>query len=121
MTGQTSQKNPVSDQLGAFVRQERTTMLILDEIAKQVGQIDFSRGLERKIDFVKVCESLPQVNLSVKQAQKYWDQFKRRLREYNRKESEFIAMTRLEVASEPSFSGTCEKRVGFLKRMKIYD
>ena len=43
-------------------------MLLLDEIAKQVFQIDFSRGLERKIDFVKACDGLPQVSLSVKQA-----------------------------------------------------
>jgi hypothetical protein len=96
-------------------------MLVLDEVAKQVGQIDFSRGLERRIDFVKVCESLPQVNLSVKQAQKHWEQFKRRLREYNKRESEFIALARLEVSKESNFGQTCEKRVNFLQRMKIYD
>jgi hypothetical protein len=34
-------------------------MLVLDEVMRQAMQIDFSRNLERRIDFVKVCESLP--------------------------------------------------------------
>jgi hypothetical protein len=104
----------VPDQIGAIVKQEKITMLVIDEVAKQVGLIDFSRGQERRIDFVKICEALPQANLSARQAQKHWEQFKRRLREYNKRESEFIAMTRLEVSTEANFSSTCEKRVNFL-------
>lgn len=96
-------------------------MLVLDEVMRQAGQIDFSRALERRIDFVKVCEALPLSNLSVKQVQRHWEQFRRRLREYNRRESEFVALARLELASEAQFPNNCEKRVGFLKRMKIYD
>ena len=96
-------------------------MLLLDEIARQVMQIDFSRNTEHRIDFVKACEQLPQANLSVKQAQRHWDQFRRRLREYNKRESEFVSLARLEVNKEASFGNTCEKRVNFLKRMKLYD
>jgi 3-methyladenine DNA glycosylase/8-oxoguanine DNA glycosylase len=96
-------------------------MLLMDEIARQVMQIDFSRGGERFIDFVKACDAIPQTNLSVKQAQKLWEQFKRRLREPNRRESEFVTLTRMEIKHEASFAPGCEKRVGFLKRMKLYD
>jgi|LakMenE01Jun11ns_1017448.scaffolds.fasta_scaffold9319933_1 hypothetical protein len=48
-------------------------MLVLDDIAKQTMMIDFSRGAERCVDLIKVCENLPQANLSVKQAQKHWE------------------------------------------------
>ena len=48
-------------------------MLVLDDIVKQNFMIDFSRGSERSVDLIKVCENLPQANLSVKQAQKHWE------------------------------------------------
>lgn len=61
------------------------------------------------------------MTLSVKQAQKHWEQLRRRLREYNKRESEFIALARLELSKDASFTNSCEKRVSFLKRMKLYD
>jgi hypothetical protein len=45
--------------MAALIKQEKITTLLFDEVARQVEQIDFSRGLERKIDLVKACEVLP--------------------------------------------------------------
>jgi hypothetical protein len=86
------------NQISSVLKQEKNTMLVLDDIASQMQKFDHSlTKYDKIIDLIKVCENLPQANLSVKQSQKHWDQFRRRLREFNRKESEFISMTRSEV------------------------
>ena len=64
----------ISNQLASVLKQEKNTLLVIDDIARQTQKFDHSlTKLDKIVDLIKVCENLPQANLSVKQSQKHWD------------------------------------------------
>ena len=68
------------DDLQNAIKTEKNIMLVINELCEKL--VPFQPGMERgnEIDLVPVAESLSQCGLSVKQTQRCWEQFKKRLR-----------------------------------------
>ena len=79
----------------------------------------FEPGAERgtDIDLLSIAESLSQCGLSVKQIQRCWEQFRKRLKDVQKRESEFTTSTRMEVAQDFCHDQSSQ----FRKRLKVYE
>ena len=105
------------DDLQNAIKTEKNIMLVINELCEKL--VPFQPGMERgnEIDLVPVAESLSQCGLSVKQTQRCWEQFKKRLRDVQKRESEFATATRMEVAQDFCHDQSSQ----FRRRLKVYE
>ena len=99
-----------------YLKHEKNIMLVLDEICSQVAPYQSLKDA-KSVDLIKVSDNLEPCNLSVKQTQRCWEKFRKSLREFQRRESEYVSLTRNEV-----LSNVCsEADSSFKSRLAVYD
>ena len=99
------------------IKTEKHAMLVINELCSHMVPFEPGRDYDKDIDLVDVAESLSSTGLSVKQTQKSWEQLRKRLRDVQKRESEFITLTRMEVMEDFCFDQSNQ----FKKRMKVYE
>lgn len=87
--GENGELGSQEDLLNA-IKSEKHAMLVINELCSSMVPFEPGRDYDREIDLVNVAESLSKCGLSVKQTQKSWEQLRKRLRDVQKRESEFI-------------------------------
>lgn len=70
-----------------------------------------------EIDLLSVAQRLQESGMSVKQTQRCWELFRKRLRDVQKRESEFVTVTRQNISADLC-PGQCE---ALKERVNIYD
>ena len=70
-------------------------MLVLNELCHQLlPENGLARPADEEIDLLSVAHRLQESGMSVKQTQRCWELFRKRLRDVQKRESEFVTATR---------------------------
>lgn len=65
-----------------------------------MGDATAPQKAEEEIDLLAVAQRLQESGMSVKQTQRCWELFRKRLREVQKRESEFVTASRHRIAAE---------------------
>ena len=100
-----------------IIKQERHILLVLNELCHQMVQPAALVGAHEEIDLLSVAHRLQESGMSVKQTQRCWELFRKRLRDVQKRESEFITAARQQITQD-----FCENQPTlFKKRLAFYD
>ena len=99
------------------IKAEKHSMLVINELCSQLVPFQPGKDYDKEIDLIPVAESLNQCGLSVKQTQRCVEQFKKRLRDVQKRESEFITGTRMDISQDFCFDQADQ----FKRRLKVYE
>ena len=99
------------------IKTERHAMLVVNELCSRMVPFEPGRDYDKDIDLMDVADSLGETGLSVKQCQKSWEQLRKRMRDVQKRESEFITLTRMDVMEDFCFDQSSQ----FKKRMRVYE
>jgi len=103
--------------MNQIIKQERHILLVLNELCQQVIDSEGGVATEDEIDLLTVAHRLQESGMSVKQTQRCWELFRKRLRDVQKRESEFITATRQQLTNT-----FCEGQPqSFKARLAIYD
>jgi len=81
--------------LGQIIKQEKHVLLVLNELCLQVlPENGLASPPDLEIDLLTVAHKLQESGMSVKQTQRCWELFRKRLRDVQKRESEFVTATR---------------------------
>ena len=70
-----------NEDLTTAIKTEKQIMLVINELCSRLVPFESGKDRSKEIDLIPVAESLSECNLSVKQTQRCWEQFKKRLRD----------------------------------------
>ena len=83
-----------------IIKTERNILLVLNELCLQVGQSSAACASPGDIDLLSIAHKLQECGMSVKQTQRCWELFRKRLRDVQKRESEFITASRKLITND---------------------
>ena len=86
--------------LEQILKQERHALLVLNELYLRMQPFCPKKDFEQEIDLLSIADSLKESAMSVKQTQKCWDLIRKRMRDVQKRESEFSTHTRIKVTED---------------------
>ena len=100
-----------------IIKQERNILLVLNELCLQVIESGPQSASHGDIDLLSIAQKLQESGMSVKQTQRCWELFRKRLRDVQKRESEFITASRRLMTSDFCLNQAAH----FKQRVSIYD
>ena len=103
--------------MSQIIKTENHILLVLNELCHQLLGAPQADQQADEIDLLSVAQRLQESGMSVKQTQRCWELFRKRLRDVQKRESEFVTVTRQNISANLC-PGQCE---ALKARVKIYD
>ena len=103
--------------MSQITKQEKNVLLVLNDLCQRLQPFDPKLDTESEIDMLTIADGLKESGLSVKQIQKCWDIIKKRIRDVQKRESEFTTSTRMEVSKDFCIG----QSTLFRERLRLYE
>ena len=110
--------NVTEADMSSIIRQEKHIMLVLNELCHQISTVPPGQPFE-EIDLLSVAQKLQENGLSVKQTHRCWEIFRKKLRDVQKRESDFVTACRQRLSkSDTLFESTPQD---FKARISVFD
>lgn len=83
--------------MNSIIRQEKHVLLVLNELCQHISSVPPGQPYD-EIDLFSVAHKLQESGLSVKQCHRCWEMFRKKLRDVQKKESDFVTACRQRIS-----------------------